>query len=146
MAPDADEPIRWRLHLASPPEKVYELLSTDAGRARFWAEHAWEEGGSVEFRFPNGMTHRGRVLAKDLPRRFAVEYFGGTTAEFVLADDRRGGTDLSLTETGVPAKWREENRAGWVSVLMALKTAVDFDADVRSHDPQRTWDQGFVEN
>jgi len=29
---------------------------------------------------------------------------------------------------------------------MALKTAVDFDADVRSHDPQRTWDQGFVEN
>ncbi len=47
MAPDADEPIRWRLHLASPPEKVYELLSTHAGRARFWPEDVREEGGFV---------------------------------------------------------------------------------------------------
>jgi len=29
---------------------------------------------------------------------------------------------------------------------MALKAAIDFDVDVRSHDPQRTWDQGFVDN
>ena len=27
--------IRWRIHLASPPERVYALLATDAGRARF---------------------------------------------------------------------------------------------------------------
>jgi hypothetical protein len=85
-------------------------------------------------------------LSKDRPRRVAVEYFGARLPEFVLADDGRGGTDLTLTETGVPAKWREENWAGWVSVLMALKAAVDFDADVRSHDPQRTWGQGFVDN
>ena len=84
-------------------------------------------------RQPEARAHIARHRDADQPAR-------------VLADDRRGGTDLTLTETGVPAKWREENRAGWVSVLMALKAAIDFDVDVRSHDPQRTWDQGFVEN
>jgi hypothetical protein len=29
---------------------------------------------------------------------------------------------------------------------MALKAAADFGVDLRSHDPGRTWDQGFVDN
>jgi predicted nucleic acid-binding Zn ribbon protein len=33
-----------------------------------------------------------------------------------------------------------------VSVLMALKAAVDFSVDLRNHDPDRTWDHGYVEN
>lgn len=65
---------------------------------------------------------------------------------FELEEDARGGTDLTLTETGVPARWREQNVAGWVSVLMALKAAVDFDVDLRNHDYRRTWDQGFADN
>jgi len=36
--------------------------------------------------------------------------------------------------------------AGWVSVLMALKAAVDHGVDLRNHDPQRTWDQGYADN
>ena len=51
-----------------------------------------------------------------------------------------------LTDAGVPAADRVEVTAGWVSVLMALKAAVDFSVDLRNHDPLRTWDQGFVEN
>lgn len=145
MTPET-EPIRWRLHLAASPQAVYDLLATDEGRARFWAEFAHEEGGVIEVRFPNGIAHRGRILAREAPRRFAVEYFGGTRAESLLADDGRGGTDVTLTESGMRPSWREENRAGWVSVLLALKAAVDFDVDLRSHDPHRTWDEGFVDN
>jgi hypothetical protein len=33
--------------------------------------------------------------------------------------------------------------AGWASVLLALKAAVDFGVDLRHHDPERTWDQGY---
>lgn len=145
MTPET-EPIRWRLHLAASPQAVYDLLATDEGRARFWAEFAREEEGVIEFRFPNGITHRGRILTREAPRRFAVEYFGGTHAEFLLADDGRGGTDVTLAESGMRTSWREGNRAGWVSVLLALKAAVDFDVDLRSHDPHRTWDEGFVDN
>lgn len=36
--------------------------------------------------------------------------------------------------------------AGWVSVLLALKAAVDFSVDLRNHDPGRTWDQGYADN
>jgi hypothetical protein len=36
--------------------------------------------------------------------------------------------------------------AGWVSVLMCLKAAVDFGVDLRAHDPEKHWDNGYVEN
>jgi hypothetical protein len=29
---------------------------------------------------------------------------------------------------------------------MALKAAADFGVDLRSHDPDRTWDQAFADN
>jgi hypothetical protein len=63
-----------------------------------------------------------------------------------LQDDDQGGTDLELTDRGVPAQDRTEVIAGWVSVLMALKAAVDFGGDLRNHNQQRTWETGFADN
>jgi hypothetical protein len=132
--------IRWRLHLAAAPEAVLALLATDEGRAGFWAESAAERDGAVEFRFPNGEQWRGRVLERG-PGVFAVDYFG-SPARFELAEDGRGGTDLTLTH----GDEHPDTRPGWVSVLLALKAAADFGVDLRNHDPARTWDQGFVDN
>ncbi|MDX1534890.1 MAG: hypothetical protein R3291_04655, partial [Thermoplasmata archaeon] len=95
------EPIRWRIHLRSPPERVFEMLSTDQGRARFWASSAPEVDGVVHFTFPNRETHRGRILEEDSPSCFAVEYFGGSRVQFDLVSDGKGGTDLTMTESGV---------------------------------------------
>jgi hypothetical protein len=67
-------------------------------------------------------------------------------ATFTLSDGGQGGTDLTLTDTGVPAQDRAEVTTGWVSVLLALKAAADFGADLRNHDPARSWEQGYVEN
>ena len=36
--------------------------------------------------------------------------------------------------------------AGWVSVLLNLKAAVDYNLDLRNHDINKTWDQGYVDN
>ena len=128
------------------PAAVYDLIATSEGRRRFWAESAEEREGVVEFRFSSGVTWRGRVLDRDPPRRFAVEYFGGSRAAFECADDGAGGTDVTLTETGVsPEEWAA-NHAGWVSVLLALKAAADFGVDLRNHDRSRSWDAGFVDN
>jgi hypothetical protein len=33
-----------------------------------------------------------------------------------------------------------------VSVLLALKAAVDFSVDLRNHDAGRTWCSGYVDN
>jgi uncharacterized protein YndB with AHSA1/START domain len=134
--------IRWRIHLTSTPDDVHRLLATDEGRARFWAESAAEQGGRVHFRFPGGEDWQGRVLENAAPTAFAVEYLGGTVARFELADDGRGGTDLTLTDTADD----RETYAGWISVLLALKAAADFGVDLRNHDAERSWSRGYVDN
>ncbi len=137
--------IRWRLHLASPPEKVYEALATAEGRARFWAESAPESEGVVTFHFLGHEPHEGRILRREPPVHLAVEYFG-TLVEFTLEPDGRGGTDLALLASEVDEHERMELVAGWVSVLLAMKAAVDFGIDLRNHDPERTWARGYADN
>ena len=139
-------PIRWRIHLASPPAAVHQMLSTDAGRARFWAESAVERDGWIDWRWPGGLEARTPILGNEPPHVFRVGYFGGSTAIFQLADDGAGGTDLTLTDEGVgEAEW-QETHAGWVSVLLALKAAVDHGIDLRNHDDARSWNEGYVDN
>jgi uncharacterized protein YndB with AHSA1/START domain len=141
--PDAGA-IVWRLHLRSAPERVYELLATDAGRASFWAEDAPERNGAVHFHFVNGMRYEGRVLVAAPPERWSVDYFE-STAEFTLEPDGSGGTDLTLRNTGVLEADRVEVTAGWLNVLFPLKAVADFGVDLRSHDPTRTWELGYCD-
>ena len=138
--------VRWRLHLRSPVTKVFQALSTDHGRAGFWAESAIEQEGLIHFVFPNEVTWEARVLEAVPPYFYCLQYYGDSIATFVLAEDGQGGTELTLTDKGVADEDRTEVIAGWVSVLMALKAAVDFGVDLRNHDPQRSWDEGYVEN
>lgn len=136
--------VEWRLHLQSSPEDVFELLSTDEGRARFWAESAEERDGAVRFRFINGVRTTSRILVRDPPHRIEFDYFD-SRATFVLAPDGAGGTDLTLTNTGVDERDYLEVLPGWLNVLFPLKAAADFGVDLRNHDPARTWDQRFVD-
>lgn len=137
--------IVWRIHLRSSPEVVYDLLASAEGRRRFWAASAEETAGTIAFRFTNGQTVACRILERRPPTRFALTYFGDSTVAFDLAADDRGGTDLRLTETGVPPDEALDNLPGWVSVLLGLKAAADFGIDLRNHDPARQWEQGYVD-
>lgn len=137
--------IVWRLHLASPPEDVYEIIDSDDGRAGFWSESAVEVDGSIHFRFINGVTYDGRILERVPPSKWAVEYFG-SAVEFQLESDGAGGTDLTLIDAGVADEFRGEVTAGWLNVLLPLKAFVDFGADLHNHDPNRSWDQGYVDH
>ena len=143
-----DDPsiIRWKIHLRSSPLTVFEKLSTNEGRATFWAESAVEQNGIIHFIFPNQAGWKGRVLEQDPPHIYKVEYYGGSVTTFELISDNAGGTDLTLTDQGIQPEDRIEVIAGWVSVLMALKGSADFGTDLRNHDPDRTWDEGYVEN
>ncbi|HET9908809.1 MAG TPA: SRPBCC domain-containing protein [Anaerolineales bacterium] len=138
--------IRWKLHLKSSPQVVYQKLSTDEGRASFWAESAMEENGVIHFVFPNDAEWKGKILDKEPPHQFKVEYYGGSITTFELHPDDVGGTDLTLADQGVHPEDRTEVIAGWISVLMALKAYVDFGVDLRTHDRSRTWDEGYAEN
>jgi uncharacterized protein YndB with AHSA1/START domain len=146
MGLDADgRTIRWRLNLAAPPERVHRALATAEGRARFWALSAPEQDDIITFRFGSGQVVESRILERSLPDRFVLTYFGGSRVAFDLRPDGRGGTDLTLVETGVPESEIFDNLPGWVSVLLNLKAAVDFGVDLRNGDPTRQWEQGYVD-
>jgi uncharacterized protein YndB with AHSA1/START domain len=137
--------ITWRVHLTAPRAAVYELLATSEGRSRFWAESAEELDGLITFIFPDGTQSLGRILQRVPGEVFAVEYFG-SVATFRLSEPAPGETELVLQNDGVSEDERVEVIAGWVSVLMQLKAAAQFDVDLRNHDPARSWRAGYVEN
>lgn len=137
-------PIRWRMHIPATPEVVFAALDTDEGRASFWAESAIEVGGNIEFTFVNGFAWQARILERRAPKLFAIDYFGGP-ARFDLVSDGSGGTDLLLTHEGVDTDEWNEVHAGWLNVLFPLKAWITHGVDLRNHDAERTWDQGYAD-
>lgn len=133
----------WRVHFAAPREKVWQTWTTDSGRERFWAEASREAANGFELSFLNGQRLRVEIVTARVPELLVFRYFGGSMVTLDFAADGKGGCDLRLREEGAPEPL--ENRSGWVSVLLACKAAVDFGIDLRSQDPDRSWDQGFVD-
>jgi uncharacterized protein YndB with AHSA1/START domain len=142
---DRDGTIRWRMRFNASRERVYEFLATPHLRARFWAISAPDRGDAIEFHFANGATLTSRVVECVPPARFALTWFDDSVVTFELMQDGEGGTELLLTERGVPDATRADNHAGWVAVLLALKAVVDHGVDLRNHDERRTWDRGYVD-
>ena len=144
MPSPASDPITWRLHTSSHRETVYRALDSDSGRASFWAESAVERHGVIHFEFINGMSYEAAILERDPGRLWKIDYFD-SVVQFVLDRADGGGTDITLTNSGVAQQDRCEVSAGWLNVLLPLKAAVDHGIDLRTHDPARTWDLGFVD-
>lgn len=139
------EIIEWKVHLSSPPPKVYRFISSETGREQFWAESAVENDGVIHFVFPNGVEFQSEIREASPHDQFILEYFGGT-ATFELNPTVDGGTDLTLHHESLDQADFQDTNAGWVSVLLSLKAAVDHGIDLRNHDPNRTWDEGFADN
>ena len=135
--------IDWRVHFASAPEAVWRAWTTDEGRELFWAERSQSGEGGFDLAFVNGERLHADLVEARAPERLVFRYFGGSTVTVEIAADPAGGCDLRLREDDAPEPL--ENYAGWVSVLLACKAAVDFGVDLRSRDPERSWDSGFVD-
>ena len=142
---NSNEKIRWKLHLQSPPEIVYYHLTTDEGRMKFWAEKSRERDNKIEFTFSNGQMHTATILSSTSNKSYELEYFDSRVS-FELVRDPFNGTELTMVNHEVPASEFHNHYAGWVSVLLALKGAVDFGVDLRNHDKSMTWDDLFVDN
>ncbi len=137
--------IHWKLHFRSAPQRVYAALTQDKLRSRYWAEQTTESDGSIDYQFLNGIQSRGQIIDSVPDKYFQVTYFDWLVT-FELEGDGAGGTDLHMTCEQVPETQRQEAIAGWVSWLMTMKAAVDFEVDLRNHDPKRTWFDGYADN
>jgi hypothetical protein len=142
----ARKPIEWRIHVQASALAVFKALDTQSGRESFWAHSAPEvRPGVIEFCFAGGEWLQSQVLERREAHRWRFTYFNDSIVTIDLAPSPDGGTDVTLAETGVPIDSWLDNYAGWVSVLMSLKAAVDFGVDLRNGDPRRSWTQGFVD-
>ena len=144
MHVEAETPIVWRLSLASPCERMFGLLDTDAGRERFWAERSRATDDGFELAFPGGLTTNVRVLERRPPTRLVIHYFG-SKAELDLATREDGGCLFQVTcHCDDPAAY-VEFLPGWVSWLLVLKAAADHDVDLRNGAFERTWAERYVD-
>lgn len=137
--------ITWKIHCASPTEKIFHLLNSNEGRKSFWAESAEEINGYIHFSFSTGQTYIGKVVRRVPNTEYSIDYFD-TLVTFQLSNSKDKGTDLTMINENVPANEYEETKAGWVSVLLALKAFSDFGIDIRNHSKEKNWDTGFVDN
>ncbi|MGE3250262.1 MAG: SRPBCC domain-containing protein [Hyphomonadaceae bacterium] len=136
-------PIRWKVSFNSAPERVYQALSTEEGRLSFWAEEAAERDGAIVFRFANGWRETSTIKQAIPHTLFEIVYFGALTRFEIEAAE--AGAVLTLTAEGVPDRDWDEVHAGWVSALLSMKAAIDFEIDLRNHSATRTWEAGFVD-
>ncbi len=139
--------VNWKLHLVSPPEKVYSFFATDDGRTKFWSDTSeTREGFFILGWMAEKSKAKCRILGQSRPHRFSFNYWGNTTVIVDLQSDGGGGTDLTLVEENFPKEsHRLEHIGGWVTVLLGLKAAVDHGVDLRNHDKNRAWIQGYCE-
>ncbi len=136
--------IRWLMHLAVPPEVVFSALDSDEGRRAFWAQSAEEIEGYINFLFINGQNYRSKIILREAPNLFVIDYFNAE-ARFELSSDGSGGTDVQLSHKGVGHEDWHEVYAGWLNVLFPLKAYVVHGVDLRNHDPTRIWDLGYAD-
>ena len=142
---EKENTIEWKVHFASPIEKVYEFLTTDNGRSKYWAEETREKNGVIEFTILNYPKYISKIIEKRSPELFRLEYFG-TDVTFELTETSDSGTDLYLKALTPNESVKNEMVAGWISVLMAMKGAVDFGIDLRNHNSERVWENGYLDN
>lgn len=136
--------INYKICLKSAPQTVFDKLTTDSGRSSFWAEKSSQVNTIIHFEFPNGFILKANVVETSYPTRFKITYFG-TNVLFLISEVNEE-TILELINTEVPDHEYNDMCAGWVSVLMNLKSVVDFNIDLRNHNQVKTWDAGFVDN
>ena len=137
--------IYWNVKIKASPSKVYEMLNTAEGRSKFWAESASEKEECVYFKFPNNQEYVSRIINRVKNKEWTIDYFN-SLVNFTLESPDKEYTILKMVNRDVPKFEIEEVNAGWVSVLLSLKCACQWDLDLRNHDLSCTWDDHYVGN
>jgi hypothetical protein len=135
--------VRWKVSVAAPQERVFAALCDPEQHCRYWCEASERIRNGFRFRFIDGTITKVRLLGQSPPACLILEYFNSIVT--LEVESGNGGSIVTVNARKVPpAEWDDVN-AGWVSVLLAFKLWIERGHDIRSHDPDRTWKHGFVD-
>ena len=121
------------VHIAAPPERVYEYFTRPEAIVSWMGEYALleaEPGGRFVLDI-KGAPVRGRFLELDPPRRLLISWGyagsdhlppGASAVEVRLTADR-GGTRVELQHRDLPPRERPGHASGWTHYLTRLESA-----------------------
>jgi uncharacterized protein YndB with AHSA1/START domain len=132
----------YTTYIAATPEKVWQALtSSEFTRKYFWDRDIEIEpklGGAFALKLPDGKVNvRGKVIAWDPPRKFAVTWQVEWPEEFrklpecvVTYEIAQAGEAVRLTMTeshswNVPEAILSGGRMGWPAILSSLKSLLE---------------------
>ena len=128
------EPVRARIHIAAPPERVFEFFTRPEGLTAWMGEHAELEptpGGRFAVNV-RGAPVRGAYQVLEPPHRLVVTWGyagsdtlppGASTVEFRLTDEA-GGTLVEVEHRDLPAGDQPGHDEGWHHYLDRLGRVV----------------------
>lgn len=138
-----DDILKLERHFDAPPYKVYEYVTKKENLLQWWGpENCYVDENHLDFTMvgpyffvmvaPNGARAKvsGNVLAIDPP--YSVEFdmsmpgdeecLRMSVVKFVVEESKQGGTNFTLTQTGLTSEEITFNRTnGWVSTLGRLE-------------------------
>jgi len=129
----AAEPYRGSIHIAAPPEVVFEYFTRPEALVRWLGEAAVLDprpGGEFTVRF-RGASVRGYYLEVDRPRRVVISWGrdgsagfppGTSTLEVTLVPDGEG-TTVRVVHDGLPPAEAVRHAQGWAHFLPRLAVA-----------------------
>lgn len=158
MAAKKNRPYDWtqfrlRIEIAAPPQKVFDAW-TSRELLEKWFPVAGviepRKGGRIMLTFLGGDSHDDRVTSARRPGRLQFPF--GKRGEQVRISLRkvRGGTlcELHQFNMGTTPKAKIEMhmgcQQGWTFFLTNLKAFLEHGLDLRSHDPRKSYRQGYV--
>lgn len=127
-----------QVHLSASPERVFEILTTAAGFAAWWAPATGSaaEGGELRITF-DGIEDPLVLRVKQAARPSTVIWdiescaflpdWVGTTPAFTLSAADTGGCDLSFRHEGLSPRLEcyDMCRTGWDQYLPSLGAYID---------------------
>ena len=127
-----------QIHLSASPERVFEILTTAAEFAAWWAPAIGSaaEGGELRITFDGlddplmlRVTRAARpsVVSWEVLECAFLPDWAGTTPVFTLGQDGTGGCDLRFRHDGLSPQLEcyEMCRAGWEQYLPSLRDYVE---------------------
>ena len=142
-----------KIEIRATPERVFKAWTSDKEIVKWFMTEAKLEpkkGGRFFMKFLTGATGDETVLAIRKNRSFRFTFGSdGETVE-VTVKKTKLGTDCVLRQFGMKdtpdarINWHMGCRNGWVFFLTNLKAYLEKKIDLRSHDPKKTYLQGYV--
>jgi uncharacterized protein YndB with AHSA1/START domain len=141
-----------KIYIDAAPERLYQAW-TDSKKLKKWFIYDGfvepKKGGRFKQVFSDGSVFESEVLEVRKNRLFRFTFGKVEKVEVKFRKSGKGG-EVWLRQydmrTGAEDKWSMHMgcRLGWTFFLTNLKAMLEHRADLRSHNPKKTWKQHYI--